>query len=107
MFGCSEICAANGKESEFVTFVRSTTGLVKTRGEGDEGLASQVPVFMGHGADDAYVNVELGREAMQLLPRTGFRVRWKEYSGAEQEGHWLKVPEEMDDIYEFLSGLTK
>ena len=73
--------------------------------ESDDNVMSQiqVPVFMGHGIDDAYVGVELGRGAMQLLSKADFRVQWKEYCGAELEGHRLKVPEEMDDIYEFLT----
>jgi predicted esterase len=60
------------------------------------------PVFLGHSVDDAYVDVELGRQARDVLSRIGLNVEWKEYSGAEQEGHWLKVPEEVDDIVEFL-----
>ena len=64
----------------------------------------RTPVFMGHGADDAYVDIELGREAASILSSIGFSVEWRDYSGAEQEGHWLKVPEEMDDIRQFLVG---
>lgn len=64
----------------------------------------RTPVFIGHGSDDAYVDIELGREAARVLSSIGFDVEWKEYSGAEQEGHWLKVPEEMDDIQAFLAG---
>lgn len=62
----------------------------------------KTPVFMGHGSDDAYVDVELGREAVRTLSSVGFKVEWNEYSGAEQEGHWVKVPEEVDDIKAFL-----
>lgn len=61
------------------------------------------PVFLGHGVDDAYVDVELGRQVKHVLGRIGMqRVEMREYSGAEQEGHWLKVPEEVDDIANFL-----
>jgi predicted esterase len=59
-------------------------------------------VFLGHGTDDAFVDVELGRQARGVLSRAGCIVEWKEYAGAEQEGHWLKAPEEMDDIAHFL-----
>ena len=59
-------------------------------------------VFLGHGVDDAYVDVELGRQARDVLGQISIDVKWKEYSGAEQEGHWLKVPEEVDDIANFL-----
>ena len=61
------------------------------------------PVFLGHGVDDAYVDVELGRQAAGTLERLGMKVEWNEYSGAEEEGHWFKVPEEMDDIHKFLN----
>ncbi|KAK0385615.1 hypothetical protein NLU13_6792 [Sarocladium strictum] len=65
---------------------------------------TQKPIltFLGHGIDDAYVDVELGRQARDVLSRAGFITEWKEYSGAEQEGHWIKAPEEMDDIARFL-----
>ncbi|KAF4949927.1 hypothetical protein FSARC_13335 [Fusarium sarcochroum] len=61
------------------------------------------PIFLGHGEDDAYVDVELGRQARDILSNIGFSVEWKEYSGAEQEGHWIKAPEEMDDLLRFLN----
>ena len=62
------------------------------------------PLFIGHGTDDAYVDMELGKEAAGVLSSIGFNVEWKSYSGAEQEGHWLKVPEQVDDIRAFLAG---
>lgn len=62
-----------------------------------------VPVFLGHGTDDAYVDVGLGRQAARVLSELGLRVEWREYSGADQEGHWLKEPEELDDIARFLA----
>ncbi|KAI3321037.1 Phospholipase/carboxylesterase [Xylariaceae sp. AK1471] len=63
------------------------------------------PVFLGHGVDDAYVEIELGRQAARVLRHFGLSVEWKEYSGAEEEGHWFKVPNEIDDIYGFLNHL--
>jgi predicted esterase len=60
------------------------------------------PVFIGHSVDDAYVDVELGRQAARILAQVGLPLEWKEYSAAEEEGHWFKIPDEMDDIYEFL-----
>ncbi|CAK7215662.1 hypothetical protein SCUCBS95973_002551 [Sporothrix curviconia] len=62
------------------------------------------PVFLGHGRDDAYVDVQLGQQVRQLLADAGFAsVEWHDYEGAEQEGHWLKEPEEMDDLARFLA----
>ncbi|KAM0558032.1 hypothetical protein ACHAPJ_005199 [Fusarium lateritium] len=66
-------------------------------------LYLSVPVFLGHGIDDAYVDVELGRQARDTLSSIGFSVEWKEYSEAEQEGHWIKAPEEMDDLLRFIT----
>lgn len=60
------------------------------------------PIFLGHGIDDAYVDVDLGREARNVFTRIGFSVEWKEYTGAEVEGHWIKSPEEVDDLLNFL-----
>ncbi|KAM0316072.1 hypothetical protein ACHAPQ_011425 [Fusarium lateritium] len=60
------------------------------------------PIFLGHGIDDAYVDVDLGREARDVFTRVGFSVEWKEYTGAEQEGHWIKSPEEVDDLLNFF-----
>lgn len=67
--------------------------------------STTIPVLMGHGVDDAYVDVDLGRQASRILSRAGCRVDRREYTGAEQEGHWFKVPEQMDHIYEFLKSL--
>ena len=62
----------------------------------------ETPFLFGHGIDDAYVDVELGREANRVLKKTGFKGEWKEYSGAEQEGHWLQTPDQVGDITAFL-----
>ncbi|KAK3362108.1 Alpha/Beta hydrolase protein [Lasiosphaeria ovina] len=63
-------------------------------------------VFLGHGTDDAYVDIELGQQAKQVLVQAGFKVEWRDYSGAEQEGHFLKIPDEIDDIAQFLARAT-
>lgn len=70
---------------------------------GDHTPRKLPPVFVGHGTDDAYVDVELGRQAARVLSQAGLSVEWKEYSGAEEEGHWFNAPEEMDDICGFLA----
>ncbi|KAF5653629.1 lysophospholipase [Fusarium sp. NRRL 25303] len=85
--------------TEFVTgmLAQSKVSLPQSR----ERLPSTT-VFLGHGTDDAYVNVELGRKARDILIQAGFTVEWREYQGAELEGHWFKAPEEVDDILNFL-----
>lgn len=60
------------------------------------------PVFIGHGTDDKVIDISLGRQASDILSSIGVRVDWKEYSGAERDGHWVKEPEEFDDVVTFL-----
>ncbi|KAI9929095.1 hypothetical protein ASPWEDRAFT_105762 [Aspergillus wentii DTO 134E9] len=60
------------------------------------------PVFLSHGTDDAWVPVELGRQASQVLQQTLIPVEWNEFTGAEEEGHWIKEPEGFDQILQFL-----
>jgi len=62
-------------------------------------------VLLGHGTDDAYVDVSLGRHARDVLSGVGFNVVWREYVGAEQEGHWFKEPEQLDDMVQFLAAV--
>ena len=63
------------------------------------------PVLLGHGVDDAYVDVELGKQARDILTKIGLVVQWREYTGAEEERHWLKDPEQLNDIVEFLDAV--
>ncbi|KAJ5474772.1 hypothetical protein N7475_004338 [Penicillium sp. IBT 31633x] len=62
----------------------------------------RTPVFASHGTDDAWVSVELGRQASQVLRRILVNVTWHEFSGAEGDGHWVKEPEGFDRILQFL-----
>jgi predicted esterase len=64
------------------------------------------PIFLGHGIDDAYIDVQLGRAARRALTKAGYSVEWREYQGADEEGHWLKEPEQVDDIAFFLEQAT-
>ena len=68
------------------------------------------PVLLGHGEDDQWVGVRLGETARDILLRLGFQVSWKTYRGAEGtegDGHWLKEPEQFDDIVRFLEDKFK
>ncbi|KFY32816.1 hypothetical protein V495_08705 [Pseudogymnoascus sp. VKM F-4514 (FW-929)] len=60
------------------------------------------PVLLCHGEDDEKVKCRLGKEAAQSLSSLGMDVTWKCYSGL---GHWYKIPDEMDDIFEFLEAI--
>ena len=57
------------------------------------------PIFLGHGEKDEKVSCKLGEEAAQILRALGMDVAWKSYADL---GHWYQVPEEIDDILEFL-----
>jgi lysophospholipase-2 len=93
------------QEAEFDSFVEQMMAVETILGMSDVNQDScrMPPVFIGHGVDDAYLDLELGRQAVRILSQAGLPVEWKEYSGAEGEGHWFKVPDEMDDIYRFLA----
>ncbi|KAI9372285.1 Alpha/Beta hydrolase protein [Aspergillus egyptiacus] len=61
----------------------------------------KTPVFLGHGAADPKVSVDLGRRMADVLSDGfGMDVMWKEY---KEFGHWYKVPDEIDDVVRFLS----
>ncbi|EPS36242.1 hypothetical protein H072_10309 [Dactylellina haptotyla CBS 200.50] len=64
-----------------------------------------IPVFLGHGRYDAYVDISLGHQVRDMLSKIGYSVSWKEYEGADEEGHWLKEPEEFGDIVEFIESI--
>ncbi|KAJ4118893.1 hypothetical protein NW768_010632 [Fusarium equiseti] len=59
------------------------------------------PVFMGHGDADGKIKPALGEEAGRILRSVGFDVEWKVYEGL---GHWYRVPDEIDDIVNFIRG---
>lgn len=62
----------------------------------------RTPVFLGHGRHDEKVSVALGGQARRVLRALGCdRVAWRDYD----EGHWYKVPEEIDDVVEFLKSI--
>ena len=56
------------------------------------------PIFIGHGDKDEKIKPALGKNICDVLQKIGFAVSWKSYN----EGHWYKIPEEIDDIVEFL-----
>ena len=89
---------AEMSENEGVVFL---AGMLSPRQ--DQMPKRSTRVFLGHGTDDAYVDVELGRQARDVLTQVGYSVEWKEYTGAELEGHWIKAPEELEDLLEFFT----
>ncbi|SPJ72947.1 related to lysophospholipase [Fusarium torulosum] len=93
---------SNTEQSQVDAFMDDMLASAKSSLAQDREAFLSTPIFLGHGIDDAYVDVDLGGEARDVLTRIGFCVEWKEYTGAEQEGHWIKSPEEVDDLLDFL-----
>ncbi|KAI2782957.1 alpha/beta-hydrolase [Daldinia loculata] len=65
------------------------------------GTSLSTPVFLGHGAEDEKIKLSNGEAAQRILKSVGFDVSWKVYQG---QGHWYKIPDEIDDIVNFLQG---
>lgn len=61
----------------------------------------QIPMFLGHGVDDAIVRCELGRLASQFLKHVGIDAHWNEYKGLD---HWFSA-HMLRDILLFLDSL--
>lgn len=95
---------SEGSETQVAAFLRNNLGLGDwgSTCSADLGSVLQTPVFLGHGVDDIWVDLELGKQARDVLESMGIDVTWKNYMGAGQDGHWLKEVEEFDDIVKFL-----
>ncbi|KAJ2967095.1 hypothetical protein NQ176_g9835 [Zarea fungicola] len=65
-----------------------------------ERTAYRTPVFLGHGGADEKVPVLLGEAAATVMRSAGYNVNWKCY---QEQGHWYKIPDEIDDIIEFIA----
>ncbi|MCJ1377498.1 hypothetical protein MMC17_000593 [Xylographa soralifera] len=59
----------------------------------------QTAIILGHGDRDDNVKLEYGERSMLLMNSLCKAVKWKVY---ESQGHWYKVPEQIDDIVLFL-----
>ncbi|KAI1496076.1 acyl-protein thioesterase [Biscogniauxia marginata] len=57
------------------------------------------PVYFGHGDADEKIKPSFGETASTTLESVGYNVTWKAYEG---QGHWYKVPDEIDDIVDFM-----
>ena len=83
-------------------FERDLLDLVRLESPKQEHTAHGTPVFLGHGEIDKKVPVALGRGAAHVMTAAGYEVRWRTY---KDQGHWYKIPEEIDDIIEFISSV--
>ncbi|KAI1171375.1 phospholipase/carboxylesterase [Nemania sp. FL0916] len=61
--------------------------------------AAATPIFLGHGDLDEKVPYQLGEAAARTMRAAGYNVEWKLYPGL---GHWYRIPDEIDDIVEFI-----
>lgn len=57
------------------------------------------PVFLGHGGVDEQVRPSLGEQSYETIKAVGFQAEWKCY---EVQGHWDKIPDEIDDTADFI-----
>ncbi|KAI0011984.1 acyl-protein thioesterase [Xylariaceae sp. FL0662B] len=80
------------------SFVRDLVGL-EPISPTPEAAAKLTPVFLGHGDADEKRPVEQGEAAARTLQTAGYRVQWRSYAGL---GHWYKIPDEINDIVEFI-----
>ena len=86
-------------EVKALSFVRDLVGLEPVSHLTREATASLTPVFLGHGDSDEKRPVYQGEAAARALKAAGYGVQWKAYADL---GHWYKIPDEIDDIIEFI-----
>ncbi|KND89255.1 Acyl-protein thioesterase 1 [Tolypocladium ophioglossoides CBS 100239] len=80
-------------------FERDLLGLPPVDDLDGEKTAQSTPIFVGHGGADEKVPCSLGEAMARTMQTAGYTLRWKYYQG---HGHWYKIPDEIDDIVEFL-----
>ncbi|EYE98991.1 uncharacterized protein EURHEDRAFT_383180 [Aspergillus ruber CBS 135680] len=97
------ITTAGADAAGFQRLISSVLGGTVPGIEDQESITpTSLPVCLLHGTDDAFISVELGRQSSRILQKMGMPVEWHEYTGAENEGHWIKEPEGFDKIVRFL-----
>jgi len=64
------------------------------------GLWADTPMFLGHEEKDDVVDCKLGEQARDAVRAVGARPEWHSYDSGE---HWVKEPEEVDELVAFLS----
>lgn len=70
--------------------------------EGTDKSVLSTPVFLSHGSDDQYVSVRHFLRALHILQDVGIPAEWREFAGAEAGGHWVKQPEGIEYIVDFI-----
>ncbi len=93
---------AQGKPVKAQTFERELLCLEAVDEPAMERTAYRTAVFLGHGEADEQVPVRLGEAAAAVVRAAGYTVHWKCY---KEQGHWYKLPDEIDDIIEFIADI--
>lgn len=91
----SDLRDADAKVHNYVKELLALAGPERSKALG----ALSTPVALGHGEADEKVIPALGEKACRALRSTGFEVEWKSYEG---QGHWYKIPDQIDDIVKFI-----
>ena len=97
---------ARGQDRELVSTVLGDSTDDNSSSSSSSVPDATIPVLLLHGADDAFVSVDLGRQAAGIVEMSGMSVQWHEYDGADNDGHWIKEPEGFDRILEFVGGIA-
>ncbi|PNY28723.1 Acyl-protein thioesterase [Tolypocladium capitatum] len=84
-------------------FERDLLCLRPVEDPGYEKTALSTPIFLGHGSVDDKVPCSVGEAMAGTMQRAGYEVEWKCYQG---QGHWYKIPDEIDDIVQFLRSVV-
>jgi predicted esterase len=82
-----------------IDFVKDLLAVDRAGARDLSGTAITTPVLLGHGSLDEKIAPSLGNDVCDTLQAIGFEVEWKVYEG---QGHWYKIPDQIDDITEFL-----
>lgn len=82
-------------------FVRANLGLedISVMVTADQGGWEGTPLFLGHELHDEVVSCDLGKEAKDIFVFSGANAVWHTYDSGE---HWLKEPEEVEDMVKFI-----
>ncbi|KAF5662702.1 acyl thioesterase [Fusarium heterosporum] len=92
----SDSCDASVKVHEYARELLS----LESTGRSEALHAFSTPVLLGHGEDDGKIVPSLGEQACRVLQSVGLEVEWESYEG---QGHWYKVPDQIDDIAKFIT----
>ncbi|OTB02995.1 hypothetical protein M426DRAFT_188836 [Hypoxylon sp. CI-4A] len=92
---------SKAKDPAFKTliFERDLLSLPPVSSPTRSNTAQATPIFLGHGDVDEKVPYKLGEAAARTLRAAGYEVAWNLY---QNQGHWYKIPEEIDDIVDFI-----